>query len=352
MVWRPAQRWGVGCALAYALTCPALALGGTVVADVADGTLLRQVDGASHLETRLAASLLLVHVIDQAFQAGALRPATVVAVVQGPGTDRPLPETTHLTADELLLLLLLTGDRTAAHSLALSVEQSIGAMRTRMLAAASRLGLTATSEPPTPDEALAVDGALRTSGRDLAQLGLALTQTPDIRARLDLDGAPIANGQFIVRATNPLIARGRRKGSARAALTLERRNDLELLAVATGADAYTTAWETLSNALDRYERQVIVHSGQEVGPPVHVRGGIIPRFTAVAAERFAITARRDAAPRVATRLQLPTHVDAPVDVSQTVGELVIEQQGEVVAVVPLVAPRTIAPRRWLGASFR
>ncbi len=329
-----------------------MALGGTVIADIAEGTLLRQVDGATAIEARLAASLLLVHVVHDAVQAGVLRPATVVAIVPGPDSTPTQIEATHLTVDELLLLLLLTGDRTAAHSLALSIGPDIEQTRTRMLQVASRLGLTATREPSTTDEAPAVDHALHTSARDLAQLGLAITRAPAIRPRLDLDGAPIANGQFIVRATDPLIATELRKGTARAAMVLGRRDDLELLTVATGTDAHEAAWELLTDALDRYERQVIVHSGQEVGPPVHVRGGIIPRFTSVAAERFAITARRDSALHVGTRLQLPTHVDAPVDVNETVGELVIEQQGEVVAVVPLIAPRTIAPRHWLGASLR
>ena len=349
---RSGQRWGIACVLAYTLACPATALGGTIVADVADGTLLRQIDGGSHVETRLAASLLLVHIVHQAFQVGVLKPTTVVPVVQSPGTQPPPLDATRLTVDELLQLLLLTGDRTAAHSLALALRPDIKSTRIQMIEVASRLGLSATREPSAEDKATAVDYPLRTSVRDLAQLGLAIARAPAIRPRLDLDGAPIADGQFIVRATNPLIATAHRAGAERAALTLGRRDDLELLSVATGDEAHAMAWSTLADALDRFERQVIVHSGQRVGPPVHVRGGIIPRFTAVAAERFAITTRRGASLRIATRLQLPTHVDAPVDVNETVGELVIEELGVVTAVVPLVAPRTIAPRRWLDAAFQ
>jgi hypothetical protein len=222
-----------------------------------------------------------------------------------------------------------------------------------MMTAAGRLGMTVTSAPVLPEgEALRADAPLHTSARDLARLGLAVAGRGDLRRRLELDGVPIADGGVIVRATAPLItfADGPPpRSSGPQALTLGHEDGLELLAVGTGMHARTEATHALEAALARYERRQIVRAGQEVGPLVYVRGGIIPRFTAVAVEPFALTTVRDAPLALTARLQLPAQIDAPVEVSQTVGELVVELDGTIIAVIPLAAPRAIAPRRWLGA---
>ena len=346
---RSGQTWAVGCALLWATAAPTAALGATVVADVSEHRVLREVAGHSDVESRLTASLLLVHVVHHALGAGALRPSTVVAVVPSPAGAPPKLKAAHLTVDELLQLLLLTADRTAAHSLALAVGPGLSAARTRMEATAMKLGLGVRVVSGTTEAPTAVDDGFRTSLGDLARLGLAVAAEPDLRRRLDLDGAPIADGQFIVRATRPLIATVPGRDTGRTTLALARRGELELLAAATGPDAHETAWAALTTALDRYDRHALIRQGQPVGPLIHVRGGIIPRFTAVAAEGFAITVRRDAAPSVTARLQLPRHVEAPIEVNESIGELVIERRDEVVAVVPLVAPRAIAPRHWLDA---
>jgi len=85
---------------------------------------------------------------------------------------------------------------------------------------------------------------------------------------------------------------------------------------------------------------------------VRVRGGIIPSFNAIAAEPWALTTQQGAANGLAFHLQLPSQVDAPVEVHQSIGELVVERDGRVVAVVPLVAPQAIAPSGWLDTARR
>jgi hypothetical protein len=96
----------------------------------------------------------------------------------------------------------------------------------------------------------------------------------------------------------------------------------------------------------------LVREGQAIGPTVHVRGGIIPNFNAVAAEPWAVTAQQSSPPSLAFRLQLPTEIDAPVEVHQPLGELVVERDGRVLEVVPLVAPQAIAPSGWLDMARR
>jgi penicillin-binding protein len=122
--------------------------------------------------------------------------------------------------------------------------------------------------------------------------------------------------------------------------------------VTTGPRADDELVSTLERGFHRYRRVELVHEGQAVGPTVRVRGGIIPTFKAVAAEPWALTTTFASPPGLAFRLQLPTEIEAPVEVHQPLGELVVEQNGRVLGVVPLVAPQAIAPSGWLDGAHR
>jgi D-alanyl-D-alanine carboxypeptidase len=327
---------------------------GHVVADPADGRLLEAVDADVAVESRLVPALLVVELVRGALATGALKAATPVAIEHAPGGATPdLGATPELPVGELLQLLLLTGSPTAARSLAGAVEPESGTARGLLLRAAARLGLTV-SEPPNAHGPVTIESPLQTTTRDLARLGMRVAADADLRRRLDRDGVPIADGHVIVRATAPLIATrppsGHTSRTPSTVMLLGRESGLEVLVVATGASADGEAATALAAALATYERVTIVGAGQEIGPAIEVPNGIIPSFRAVAAEPFALTARAGAHPELAARLQLPAQIEAPVDVRQTVGELVLEENGAIVAVVPLVAPRTIAPRRWLDAA--
>jgi D-alanyl-D-alanine carboxypeptidase len=343
--------------LATVLAAPAVpSSAGHVAADPADGRLLEAVDAEVPVESRLVPALLVVELVRGALATGALEAATAVAIERAPGGATPdLGATPELPVGELLQLLLLTGSPTAARSLAAAVEPEPGAARALLLRAAARLGL-AVSEPPNARGPVTIESPLQTTTRDLARLGMRIAADADLRRRLDRDGVPIADGHVIVRATAPLIATrppdGRHARTPSTVMLLGRKDGLEVLVVASGAEADAEAAKALEAALATYERVTIVGAGQEIGPAIEVPNGIIPSFRAVAAEPFALTTRAGAHPELAARLQLPARLEAPVDVRQTVGELVLEEGGSIVAVVPLLAPRTIAPRRWLDTAAR
>ena len=192
-----------------------------------------------------------------------------------------------------------------------------------------------------------------------------IVSDPEIRRRLTLDGVPISNGGLIVRATAPLVrvttgppvaatddAPPARTAPHEVRISLAERDNLTLLAVATGPDAEQQLVAALERGFGRYRRVELVREGQAVGPSVHVRGGIIPTFNAVAAEPWAMTTRQQSSAAIGFRLQLPSEIEAPVEVNQPLGELVVEQEGRVLAVVPLVAPQAIAPSGWLDTAQR
>jgi hypothetical protein len=191
-------------------------------------------------------------------------------------------------------------------------------------------------------------------------LALAILSDEEIRRRIALDGVPISNGGLIVRATSPLIALesgspstvAQSDGSSNIRIAFAERESLSLLAVAASPRPDEELVATLQRGFHRYRRLELVREGQAVGPTVHVRGGIIPSFNAVAAEPWAITTHESAPSSVAFRLQLPREINAPVEVHQPLGELVIERDGRVLAVIPLVAPLAIAPSGWLDTAHQ
>lgn len=349
-----------GIALVLGSVRPLLA--GHIVFDVSDRQILEAVDADVAASPGRAADFLLVAVLRQRINAGALALTTRVAAQPVAGDRGPrLPAHESFEIGELLQLLLQTDSRTAAKTLAWAVGPSIGQTLTRMHDVASRLGLTRTVIPDDWPSAAGVNSnAARrgtTTARELGRLTLAVVGDPEIRRRLALDGVPIADGSLIVRATAPLVRMvdheprsATDEGSS--PIRMEDRDGLTLLTVATGPNADEELVSASERAFRRYRRVELVHVGQPVGPTVHVRGGIIPSFRAVAAEAWAITTASAPAAGLAFRLQLPAEVAAPVEVHQPLGELLVEREGNLVAVVPLVAPQAIAPSGWLDTARR
>ncbi len=344
--------------------CPVGA--GHVVFDVADRHVLEAADADAVVAPGRVADLLLVAVLRERLAAREMALPDRLTVLPVVG-DRGPRLATHeqIEIGELLQLLLLTDSRTAAKTLAWAAGPGIGRCLVRMQQVSNRLGLTHTTVADDwpfagvlgPAAASGRRGS--TSARDLGRLAILVTSDPELRRRLALDGVPISNGGLIARATAPLIAMRAERApvprdapSGGAQIAFAERDGLELLAVATGPRAGDELAAAFDQAFQRYHRVELVHEGQAVGPTVYVRGGIIPTFNAVAGEAWALTTPQSSRPDLAFRLQLPTEINAPVEVHQSVGELVVEQRGRLLAVVPLVAPQAIAPSGWLDTAHR
>jgi D-alanyl-D-alanine carboxypeptidase len=371
MRWRAAL---VAVAIVSATAAPAGA--GHILYDVADRQVLEASEADAVIAPGRAADLLLVAVLHERIAAGELSPVDRVTVLPVAGDRGPhLSPQEPVEIGELLQLLLLSDSRTAAKTLAWAAGPSIGRALVRMQELSERLGLTQTSLAEdwpfaAGMTAKASPGAARvrrgtTTARELGRLALAVVSDPEIRRRLSLDGVPISNGGLIVRATAPLVsvttdapaapnddAAKASKTPPEVRIALGERDNLMLLAVATGPDADQQLAIALARGFERYRRVELVREGQAVGPSVRVRGGIIPTFNAVAAEPWAMTTRQQGSAAIGFRLQLPSEIEAPVEVHQPLGELVVEQEGRVLAVVPLVAPQAIAPSGWLDTAQR
>lgn len=334
---------------------------GHVLFDVAERRVLEAVDADAGVAPGRTADLLLVAVLRERLATGDLTLADPVTILPVSGDRGPrLSPHEPVEIGELLQLLLLSDSRTAAKTLAWAAGPTIGRCLARLQQVVTRLELAHTTVPD--DWPFGVASTTTTSGRrgsttarELGRLALAVVGDPELRRRLALDGVPISNGGLIARATDPLIAVDPdhlgSDGASSIRIAVMERNGLELLAVTTGPHAREELTATLERGFERYQRIEVVREGQPVGPMVHVRGGIIPTFNAVAAEGWSVTTSH-AGSALAFRLQLPAEVAAPVEVHQPMGELVVEQAGHLLAVVPLVAPQAIAPSGWLDTARR
>ncbi len=347
-----------------------------VLVDVLDGVTLEQSAPSTGCAPAETLALLLVEIVRERVAAGALTYATdvpVVAVGGDPGVS--LAAHARLPVGELLQLVLLTQSRSAIATLAAAVGPGWERARARMRRAATRLalhGTTISDEWPGDAPTEAAHRPLRagTTIGALAQLAAVVAGDGEIRRRLALDGAPIANGALIVRATDPLIARAAALRAAAlratpssmhaallgneppAAIAIGEHDGLVLLAVATGAEPAHEAARLLEDAFTRYRRVELVRVGQGIGGNVVGSDGAVMHVSALATRSFAVTVARTGAVAIDAWMQLGTRTDVPLRPTRRIGELVFGSAGRIVGAVPLVAASPTATGGWLDTASR
>ncbi len=367
---------------------------GHALVDLLDVETLEQTAPATVVEADRALDLLLVESVRERIAAGALAYGSAIPVVVVYGDPGPaLAAHARLGVGELLQLVLLTRSRSAVATLAAAAGPGVERARLRLRRTAARLALHGTTVPgdwpaqgsgvagtasrvTSGDRKLAADPRrgpdARTTVGDLARLAAVVASDAELRRRLALDGAPIADGAVIVRATDPLIARvpatvastpttpapggagtvDSHTADSRTAIAIAERDGLALLAVASGTDAVHAVWQVLERGLTRYRRVEVVRAGQSIGGDVAGRDGVLAHITAVAAQSFALTVPRSGPFALRAWLQLPEGVGDAVAPNQPLGELVFEQAGRIIGAVPLIAPATTAPNGWLDTARR
>jgi hypothetical protein len=340
--------------------------------DLLDGATLEQAAPSTACAPSQALALLLVHVVRERIAAGALAYSTdvpVVAVGGDPGVS--LAAHARLPIGELLQLVLLAQSRSAIATLAAAVGPGWERARARLRRAATRLTLHGTIIPDEwPGEAPPTTAArrplrARSTIGDVARLAAAVAGDGEIRRRLALDGAPIANGGLIVRATDPLIGRtaavrsttpsthaGLLGSDPPAAIAIGERDGLILLAVATGAEPAQNAARLIDDAFTRYRRVELVRVGQAIGGNVVGPDGAVMHVSAAAARPFAMTVPRAGAFAIDAWLQLRAPTDAPLRPTQRIGELVFGTTAKIVGTVPLVAESRTGAGGWLDTASR
>jgi D-alanyl-D-alanine carboxypeptidase (penicillin-binding protein 5/6) len=264
---------------------------------------------------------------------------------------------------ELIKAILVTSAQEAAiavgEAISGTVENCIEAMNAR--AARLRMmqttfaGLAQASEP-------AASGS--TTARDLALLARVLVQDENVVRWASVGGIPFDEANTVLRNRNRLVgvfpgADGlgtvEDKGHYGIIATAVRDN-LRLIAIVLEAPSsdvrYELATELLEWGFAGYERLDVIRRGERLNVSVRVVNGASEYVTPVAGSSFSLIQARQQTKDLTLRYQVSPQVQAPLVREQSVGEVIIEQEGRLVGVVPAVVPSDIGVRSFLTAAGR
>jgi serine-type D-Ala-D-Ala carboxypeptidase (penicillin-binding protein 5/6) len=329
-----------------------------------------------HLQQSTASMIKMLNalVVMDAIEAGEITWATPVRASRKAsyveGSQVYLREGEVFTVRELLTAMMVKSANDAAAALAEAVGGSQEAFVERMRAKAKGMGLAET-EVHTPHGLDTSETGLpedRSSPWDLARMGAAVLEHPELRQLAGTRLAPFRAGEFELFNPNRLLGRypyatGIKTGyhpSADFCVTASaRREGMELIAVVMGADhrlsRFAAAERLLEDAFDRYRLVVPVHTGELLTQRAPVAGG---RWSAVPVRTAADV--RMVVPKSSGSLQLQrlvalTSQPAPVHAGDPVGRVVLRQDGRVIAEIPAVAaaevPRARPWQLWRSQLF-
>ncbi len=268
---------------------------------------------------------------------------------------------------ELIKAILVTSAPEAAvavgEAISATVENCVEAMNAR----AVKLGMTGTrfrglaSQPHGPAGAAAVGS---TTPRDMARLARALVGDDNVIHWASVGGIPFDEANTVLRNRNRLVgvfpgADGlvtvEDKGHYGIIATAVRDN-LRLIAVILDAPSSDVRYELAIGMLEwgfaGYERLDVVRRGERLNVSVRVDNGASEYVTPVAGTSFSLIQPREQSNDLVLRYQVPPQVDAPLARDQSVGEVIIEQEGRLVGVVPAIVPNDIGVRSFLTAAGR
>jgi D-alanyl-D-alanine carboxypeptidase (penicillin-binding protein 5/6) len=392
-MWR---RWGAVLCFAAALCSPAAArplavvsrrTPATLLVDANSGEALREDDAdlprpagslnqlmvllLSLEEASLGGLPLDVPVIvssnaamDPAHTGAAKAPAMGMAAASILHADRE-----YLLSD-LLKAVVIGSANDATVAVAEAVGGSVAACLELMNARAQKLGMQATQYFSIGGvHPLATAAPDITSARDLARLAALLIRHPLVLQWASLSGFPFDQGTTLLHNANQLLGKvpgvDGVQGSATRAdrahpasysiVATAQRGALRLIAVVLdapdSAERYKAAAEMLEWGFANYERLEIAKKGEPLNLPIRVVNGTVAQLTPVAGETYSLLRRREEERNLVVRYQLPEFVSAPLRRQQQIGEIVVQERDELIAVVPLMSPAEIASASVLSAAL-
>ncbi len=335
--------------------------------------------GAVQLETPVVVSEAMLTELAPALdaprpvagKAGAVRKSPPVRLGEPTGLPRrvPLQAGRSYELGDLLKAVVVSSAPDAAMATANAVGGSVAGCVDLMNARAQKLGMTGTRYASINGEWRGDAGVADvTTARDLARLAQALVSHRAVVDWASLNGVPFDHGSSVLRNVNLLLGRipgvdglqvasvpGRAAGAPREhVVATAQRGTLRLIAVAAGAassaDRYSAAAEMLEWGFETFERVDIVRAGEPLAVPIRIRHGMVSQVTPVAGGAVSLLRRRGEERHVQVRYQLPGVVLAPVARDQAVGELIVEEDGQLVAVVPVLSPSAVGVSGILTAA--
>lgn len=260
---------------------------------------------------------------------------------------------------ELLKATMIASANDASAAVAEAIGGSASAMIERMNRRAKELGMTNTTyasvnglPPRRPGGAADVSTA-----NDLAILARRLIELPGV---LELTGqaeVSFRSGRTRLHNTNHLVGRtagvdGLKTGYYRLAgfnlIATARRDEMRLVSVVLGCPTLRSRFRLAEDLLEwgyaNYSRLELVRQGESLAIDVRVEDGSAAMVRPVAGRGSSFLIRRGEEKELEVSFQVPAVVPAPVAQNQPLGEIIVRDGDEIVAVIPAVSPTAIAGR--------
>lgn len=256
--------------------------------------------------------------------------------------------------DDLVKALLVAGPANVAIAVAEAIAGSVQNCVAAMNARARRLGMSATRYEGVTTGT--------TSARDLARLAVAAARHENVLRWTAVTDMPFDEARAVLRNRNRLLgsfpgADGLAVsdgGGKHGIVATAARGNLRLIAVVAGTPRSDERYQAAASLLERgfagYERVDVIRRGERLMVSIRVDRAERARVTPVAGETLTLIRRRGQAGEVALRYQVASRLEAPLERWQQVGEVVVEEDGVVVGVVPAVLPADVAAAGLLATA--
>lgn len=341
------------------LSCPS-----ALLMEKETGTVLYEQDAHKTLPPASVTKIMTMLLVMEALDSGAISrddPVTISANAAGMGGSQVyLKQGEQFPVWELLKCVAVVSGNDCAVALAEHIAGSEESFVARMNERAAQLGMADTTFLNCTG--LPAAGHV-TSAYDIALMSRELIlHHPDIRELTTVWMDSIRNGTFGLTNTNRLVrfyagATGLKTGSTDEALycmsATAEREGMELIAVVmkapTTAQRFADAQKLLDHGFARYALLDVYPDGPLA--PVEVLLGQRSHVQPVLSRPCRLLLEKEERSEVSTQLELAENVQAPVEVGQTLGKLVVYVGDQVRDTIPITAGEEI-PRLSFGEIYR
>lgn len=256
----------------------------------------------------------------------------------------------QLTVNDMLKGIAVASANDGCVAMAEHIAGSESAFVDMMNARASELGMKNTHFMNT--NGLDEDNHY-SSARDVAIMSRELIRHEVIFNYTTIWMDTLRGGKFQLANTNKLIrfydgATGLKTGSTSKALcclsATAKRDDMHLIAVVLGAptsaERFASAKSLLDYGFSNYKVLTHISAGDEV-ETVKVEKGIEDTLTLVSGKGCGTLVKKGEENSISTEIKVNEKITAPIEEGQTLGEMIISKDGEVIANIPLNSSHSV-----------
>ena len=263
-----------------------------------------------------------------------------------------------MTVADMVKSIAVSSANDCACAMAEHLAGSEAAFVERMNERAAELGMTDTHFVNCTGLDDGADAAAhRTSAHDIAVMSRELlVNHPDIKRFTTIWMDSIRGGSFGLSNTNKLVRyypgctglkTGFTSGAGYCLSASAQRDGMELIAVVMGSQTSQKRFDACRGMLD-YGFANFAHYTPELpaGTNVPVKLGTVETVTAVLENSGPLLVKKADLSQITARTALYPEIDAPVAAGDRLGEMTLERDGEVLAVIPLIAGEAVEKLSW------